>query len=280
VTKKLNQLIRIFKEEMRILLSICLGVFFFVLFFQSFPLDHFDFNNRLLFVAGLAAIVFLFMVLVRVIFPWFKQRQPVAGQEPAFHSYLGSFIIWAMNSVAFPFYLHYIGAVEITFFVVFKVVLICLAPVAVLRVYDMIFDLRHENEALLIEKRILHMQLEKYEEEQLNSSITMSSDNSAESVVLSIADIAFVKSADNYVEVVYREGEIFHKKLLRNTLRNIELQLQPYSVFIRCHRTCIVNTLHTEKLSRDFNTHWIAIKGFEEQIPVSRQYLMKLKDTL
>ena len=279
MNKKLNQLIYLLKEDMRIFLSISFGVFLFVLFFQPFLLDRFDFSNRLLFVAGLGAIVFLFMVLVRIAFPWLIQNYDQSNHEPVLPYYIGSFIILALSSVGFAFYLHYVGLVSISFYIMFKVVLICLAPPVSLRLYDAVKELKQQNESLIKEKEIIQKQIEKYEDDYLNKSIEFISENSTGNLNLLITDIAFIKSADNYVEIAYKEGDDFKKKLMRNTLKNIEQQIKPYSNFIRCHRICIVNTHYIEKLNRNYNNHWLTIKGYNEQIPVSRQYLLKLKET-
>jgi len=278
--KKLNQLIQILKEELGLLLSISFGVFIFVLFFQPFPLDRFDFNNRLIFIAGLAAIIFLFMVLVRIALPWIIQNHDQGNHEPILFSNMSWFIILTLNSVAFTFYLRYVGFVDISFYIVFKVVFICLAPPITLSLYDAYKILRQENESLIKEKEIKEKQIEKYEEDYLNKSIEFFSENSNENFKLLIAEVAFIKSADNYVEIVYKEGEDYKKKLLRNTLKNIEQQTKPYSNFIRCHRICIVNSNYIEKLNRNYSNHWLAIKRYNERIPVSRQYLLKLKEIL
>ena len=57
------------KHDLKVLFSIGLGVFLFVLFFQPFELNHFTFNNRLLFLAGFGAIVFLVMVFFHIVLP-------------------------------------------------------------------------------------------------------------------------------------------------------------------------------------------------------------------
>ncbi|MBA7540322.1 hypothetical protein ES705_32618 [subsurface metagenome] len=255
-------------------------MFLFVLFFQPFPLDRFDFDNSLLFVAGLGAIVFLFMVLVRAAFPWLIQNYDQSNHESVLPSFKGGFIIFVLSSVAFTFYLHYVGLVSISFYIMFKVILICIAPPVALRLYDAVKELRQQNESLIKEKKIIQKQVETYEEDYLNKSIEFISENSTENLNLLIADIAFIKSADNYVEIVYKEGDDFKKKLIRNTLKNIEQQIKPYSNFIRCHRICIVSTHYIEKLNKNYNNHWLTIKGNNEQIPVSRQYLLKLKEIL
>jgi DNA-binding LytR/AlgR family response regulator len=234
----------------------------------------------LLFVAGFGAIVFILMFLVRVALPWMIRNSHNTSDEPVLHVNLSGIIILILSSVAFTFYLRYVGFVGISFYIVFKIVLISFAPPVALRLYDANRELRQQNESLISEKKIMQNLVEKFEEDNLNKSIEFISENKTEILTLLISEIAFIKSADNYVEIVYKTGENFKKNLIRNTLRNIELQLKEYSNFIRCHRICIVNKHYIEKLGKSFDSHWITIKGYNEQIPVSRQYLLKLKEAL
>jgi hypothetical protein len=280
MNKKINRLISILNEGLGLFLSISFGVFLFVLFFQPFPLDMLDSNNRLLFIAGLAAIVFLFMFIIRMVLPWLNNNKRQNENGPLLPAYLSGFLILALSSVAFAFYLRYVGSVPISFFIMFKVVFVCLAPPVALGIYDTLMNLRHQNDSLIIEKKIIQKQVEKYEEDILNKSIEFISENNSENLTLLIAEVVFIKSADNYVEVVYKEGDHFKKKLIRNTLKNIEQQIKLYSNFIRCHRICIVNAHYIEKLNRNYNNHWLSLKGYNEEIPVSRQYLLKLKEAI
>ena len=280
MNNKINQLVQLLNEKLILFVSISFGIFLFVLFFQPFPPSRFDFNNNLLFITGLGVIVFLSMFLVRIIFPWLKKNNSPNNHNTALPSYMSGFIILAISSVAFPFYLHYVGSVSISFYVVFKAVLICLAPPIILALYDKLKEFKQQNESLVTEKKTIQKKLEKYEEDILNKSIDFISENNAENLSLLIAEVVFIKSADNYVEIVYMEGDHFKKKLIRNTLKNIELQIKQYSNFIRCHRTCIVNTHYIERLNSIYNNHSLIIRGYDESLPVSRQYFIKVKEAL
>lgn len=280
MNKKAEQILFLIKEDRKLFLRISFGVFLFVLFFQPFPLDHFDFNNRLLVVAGLAGIVFLFMVLVRAAFIWIIPDNDQRAQEPIVLSYLGGFLILALSSVAFAFYLRYVGSVEITFYTMFKIVLICLFPPVSLALFDEMRELKQQNEFLKLEKEKIHKEIQKYEHDYLNKSIVFNSENSTENLTLLLSDVTLIKSADNYVEIAFVEDKILKKKLIRNTLKNIEQQVKPYPNFIRCHRICIVNIHYIDQLNRKFNNYWLTMKGTDEEIPVSRQYLLKLKEVL
>jgi hypothetical protein len=280
MNSKFNQLGQLLNEKLKLLLSISLGIFLFILFFQPFPLDRFDFNNRLLFVAGFGVIVFLFMFLFRIAFPWIIQKDNQSGNKPVLTSYLNGSIILILCSVAFAFYLRYVGFVSISFYIIFKVVLICFVPPVALKLYDVNKELIQQNESLIKERKIIQRQIEKYEEDNLNKSIEFISETSNENLTLLIAEVIFIQSADNYVEVAYMDGDNFRKKLIRNTLKNIELQIKQYSNFIRCHRTCIVNMHYIEKLKQDYSSHWVTLKGCNEKVPVSRQYLLKIRESL
>jgi hypothetical protein len=267
MNNKLRQFISLLKEDLEIIVSTSIGVFLFVLFFQPFPLEKFDFNNKLLFVAGLGTIAFLIMVTVSAVFPGLIREYDQDNKEAILPSYLSGFLLMSLTSVAFAFFLRYVGFVNITFYIMFKVGLICLALPVILRLSGKIKDLKQQNETLVIEKKLIQKQIEHYEEDSLNKSIELVSENINENLKLKIADVALIKSADNYVEIVYKEEDDFKKKLLRNTN------------FMRCHRICIVNSHYIEKLHRTYNNHWLSIKGYDEQIPVSRQYLLKVKET-
>ena len=180
MSKKLDQIIDDLKEELSRLLSISFGVFLFVLFFRPFPFTDFDFNNSLLFVGGLGTIVFLIMVLVRITIPGILRRNNPEGNEFFFPTYFNGFIIFLLSSVAFVFYLRYVGLVGITFFITFKVVLICLAPSLALALIDFVNELRQQNEVLIVEKKIMQKHVEKYEEDILTKSIEFPSENNSE----------------------------------------------------------------------------------------------------
>jgi DNA-binding LytR/AlgR family response regulator len=280
MSNKLDHFINDLKEELGLLLSISFGVFLFVLFFQPFPFTNFDFNNTLLFVGGLGVIVFLIMVFGRLTIPGILQRTNPDSNTLVLPSYFTGFLILILSSVAFVFYLRYVGLVRITFFITVKAVLICLVPPIILGIFDLINDLKQQNEILAVEKKIMQKQVEKYQEDILNKSIEFPSENSSDKLSLKISEVALIKSADNYVEIVYKDGESYKKRLIRNTMKNIEFQIKQYNNFLRCHRICIVNLHYIERLNRSNHNHWLTIKGFDEPVPVSRQYLLKLKEAV
>ncbi len=122
--------------------------------------------------------------------------------------------------------------------------------------------------------------IERYEDSTLSKTIEFASESGTEVLKLGVADLVFIRSADNYVEIIYLEAEAFKKKLIRNTMKGMEQQVKELPNFARCHRTCIVNLRFVEKLEKDQDSYYIALNGYDERIPVSRQYLLKIKEML
>ena len=277
---KLDLLYQRINKELKVLTGIGFGIFLFILFFQPFPINKFDLNNQLLFILGLGGITFLFTTFMRVGLPWLVQRNPRKGPYLVLPSYISGFLIFILNAVAFSFYLRFVGHVDITFYIIFKVVFICLIPPLILREYDILQELKQQNEGYLQENKRLQVLVDQLREINRNEVITLVSDNGREKLNFPVKDVVMIRSADNYVEILHKEENTFKKQLLRNTLKHIEHQTTQYASFIRCHRTCIINIHHIESLNRKHNSYWLSIQNYHEQVPVSRQYLIQIKEAI
>jgi hypothetical protein len=281
VRKLVDEILNKFRSELNHYVRISAGVFLFILFFQPFPLKDLNFNNHILFVAGLGALLFCAFLISQGIMMWIS-RDSLDDTETrqVYPHYLKGLITFLFSSIGSVFYLRYAGNVPINIYIVFKVVLICMVPPVLLDLYHTHSDLRKQVSNLISEKKAVQEKVEKFEEDYLVKSVEFRSENVNENFILHIAEIAFIRSADNYIEIFYKEGVTFKKKLIRNTLKNVEQQIKPYSNFLRCHRISIVNIHYVESLKLINNNYWLIIKGFDEKLPVSRQYLLKLRESL
>ncbi len=268
------------RSDIKIFFSISLLVFLFVLFFQPFNLDHLNANNKLLFISGLAAIIFIFSYVFHIWIPSVYPKFFKTGTWEAGPAYITSVLVIIFTSVSYTFYLYYVGSVSLSMYLVFKVVIICIVPEAVLRYVYKERLLKHQIRILKNENGDLLTLLEKHNIGKEPESVELYSENRTEKVELQVNDLLLIKSADNYIELYYKEQEQTKKKLIRSTLKNVEEQLSKYNDFVRCHRTSMVNIRYVVKLIRNYGVHKIKMIGFEEEIPVSRQYLLRVKDAI
>lgn len=84
-------------------------------------------------------------------------------------------------------------------------------------------------------------------------------------------NILLLESTDNYVSVFYILENKVQRKLLRNTLKNLEETLIQNSI-IRCHRSYMVNSRNIEFVQKDGKKMIIKIKYLDKSIPVSQKY--------
>ncbi len=84
-------------------------------------------------------------------------------------------------------------------------------------------------------------------------------------------DVLLLESTDNYVSVFYILENKVQRKLLRNTLKNLEEMLKENSI-IRCHRSFMVNTQNVDFVQKDGKKINIKIKQMDKSIPVSQKY--------
>jgi DNA-binding LytR/AlgR family response regulator len=184
------------------------------------------------------------------------------------------------TSLAFIFYIRYVGQTPITFVTVVKVIFISTSLPVTLYLKNRLDSYQVRLKTLLHESRLIQDKLKQFSENYNNKFIELISENEADNFRMQVSEIVFVKSANNYVEIAYHDEGAVKKKMIRNTMKNVELQLSEFNNFIRTHRTSIVNIQYVNKLNKNFNTYWLSLDYTKETIPVSRQYLMAVKELL
>jgi len=264
--------------NLKAILGISLGVFLFFLFFQPIELQTFEFNDMLMVITGFGGInlgiMAICLIIVPSIFPkFFHSRKWKLYKEIIF-----DLIIWILIAVAFNFYARYVGLVSITFEVSFRIVLSSLIPVVILIIiHQFRYLTRHLQNLIDISRKApVHPKDDLYEK----AEITIVSENKSENIILDLADLVMVKSANNYIEVNYLENFLLKKKLIRTTLKNTEELLQSYDNIVRCHRSTLLNADYVAKLSGQQGTLKLHLKDLNVEVAVSRQYLEKVKEVI
>ena len=100
---------------------------------------------------------------------------------------------------------------------------------------------------------------------------------------LNLNDLMYIVSDDNYVDIHMEVDGVRKKLILRSSLKNIEEQIvNPISPIFRCHRRHLINFEYFKVKNKTSRNMIIQLKKYEDEIPVSRQYvdsLVKLLQT-
>jgi hypothetical protein len=124
------------KYNLRLSAGISIGMFLFYLFFQPLDLKDEDINNRLVIIAGFGFITFLILGIALIFLPWIFPKFFQTGRWNLIRDIILNGIIWILITTANTFYARYVGLIEINYHSMFKLLLLGLAPVAILIVVN------------------------------------------------------------------------------------------------------------------------------------------------
>ena len=101
-----------------------------------------------------------------------------------------------------------------------------------------------------------------------------------EAVTLNVAYLLYIEAVGNYVKVYHlRDGQV-RVDMLRATSKQMEADLQPYPMIVRCHRAFLVNLGQVEQVISRSGTMQLLIKHSHESIPVSRSNVPVIKTAI
>lgn len=92
---------------------------------------------------------------------------------------------------------------------------------------------------------------------------------------LPIEQVLYVETVDNYVSVNYLDAGHIDTRIIRNTMKAVEEQLQKNG-FIRCHRQYLVNKHNIKSVSKEKDGIIIHLKGCDRIVPVGKTYAHQL----
>lgn len=111
-------------------------------------------------------------------------------------------------------------------------------------------------------------------------SITLTG-STREQIEVEPSSILFLTSESNYVKVFYLDSEDkVQSKMLRQTMSNIESQLNACPNIIRCHRAFIVNLQHVRHASTSAAGLLLTLDASKLSVPVSKTYISMVKASL
>lgn len=147
--------------------------------------------------------------------------------------------------------------------------------------------------AELEETRLLNEQLKRMQEEKKTVETTNATDSTEqpssaitltgttnETVSLMIENLLYVEAVGNYVKVCHLLNDKVQTDMLRATSKQIEDELNAYSMIVRSHRAFLVNLKQVEKIHSQAGAMQLLVKHCHEFIPVSRSNMAQVKETI
>lgn len=262
----------------KVVFSLLFGlfVFLFLQLFQPFGLSEWKTSHKIFRLAGYGVItvvmlLFNFLVIESIFSKWFAESNWKVWKEIVW-SLCNILIIAVINTI----YSHWQIGFSLTFMgflsYLWITLLIGLFPVTIGTFINYSrLQKRNLNAAVELSK-VIELDFRSAENTSHKSPIELVGEGGRESICLHPDSIIYIEAADNYVEIFWIEGGKIQKKLLRSTLKNLEISLANTQELFRCHRSFIVNLSHVKKVSGNSQGYKLHFQNTEKEVPVSRQF--------
>ncbi len=263
------------KKNVKILFFVSFFIFVFLLFFQPFKVDALNRIEKIYLISGLVIVTFLSLSLNLLFIPLafkkiFNTQKWNVRKEIMWN-------LWILFTIAGGYFTYFqmIGMFEVSFILIAKIVAVSSIPITVLITFKRTDLLRlYLKTAKELNKRFDD---KKNEDEK---KVYFVSNYSKDNLTIKINSLLFVRSANNYVEIFWKENNAVKKKLIRSTLKNIEETLKEYTFIIKCHRTNIVNIENIKKIVKSSQGYKLFFEKVDFPILVSKKYFMHFRELI
>ncbi|MCB2221133.1 MAG: LytTR family transcriptional regulator [Bacteroidetes bacterium] len=263
------------KHNTKIIFFISVGVFVFLFLFQPLDIDALATREKYFLAIGLGVITFLSLSLNLLILPSLLPRVFHGTSWNVKKEILWD--LWILFTVGFGYFLYYktLGIMSFGFDMIIKMILIAVVPTSVL----IVFNRNRLLQSHLKSANELNLKLKEHKSKP-DKLIHFDSDYQKDNLSIKVSLILFIRSANNYIEVFWKEGQSVKNQMVRNSLTKAEELLKEDKFIFKCHRSYLANVNHIEKIEGSSQGYRLFFENVDFPVPVSKNYTQKLKELI
>ena len=261
-----------FSSFLRVITAISATIVFILIVFQPFGTTNFDHNAKYWILLGYGGITLLSGTIFHLLVNAFTSEERLNRWSVADEVIFLFFIILICQVSCYLYWAAMFGngLKWSHFFSFFRLAsLISIFPISVY----LLFIYSKYKEVKFITSSEKEAKTSLIDNEQIDITIYGSGKN--EKIQVSKANLLLIKSEDNYAILFLNENGRIIKRMMRNTLNDVEGQLG--TSFFRCHRSFIVNPSKITEIEGNITNTKISITDIDIKIPVSRAMVEKVK---
>ncbi len=265
-----------FNHNLKVIFGISLGIFLFLQFFQPFELQSIESPNKTYIFLGGSIITLIALAFNLLVLPAIFPRLLSSENWKIKKEILWNLWILFTIGIGLFFYCQFVDFLDFNIFLIVKILLISIIPVALLITINQDRLLK----ANLKTATELNKEVSDYQngvEAPRQQIICFISDNEKERIEIDINDLLFIRSANNYIEIFRKSENDYNKHLLRSSLQKAENTLKDFTFIFKCHRTSIININNIKEITGNSQGYKLKFENIKEEIPVSRSYSKELK---
>jgi len=263
------------KQNTKIIFFTSLGVFAFLFLFQPFDISALPTKGKYYLMIGLAIVTFLSLSLNLLFIPSLFPKKFSSTNWNIKKEILWN--IWVLFTTLAGYFLlnNYLGVLKFGFSLVIKLVLTAVIPISVLIVVN-------HNKMLRSHLKIADELSKKLKDNKSiqDKIVYFDSDYQKDSLAIKVSFLLFIRSANNYIEVFWREGETIKNQMVRCSMIYAEEILKEHKFIFKCHRSFIVNINHIDKIEGNSQGYRLFFENINFPVPVSKNSVIKLKELI
>ncbi|HEX2933803.1 MAG TPA: LytTR family DNA-binding domain-containing protein [Bacteroidales bacterium] len=263
------------KHNSKIIFFISLGVFAFLFLFQPFEISNLSSKDRYYFMAGVSVVTFLALSINLLLLPSLFTKMFSSSKWNIKKEIFWN--LWILFTILGGYFLlnTSLHVLHFDFSMVIQLVLTAVVPISILIIVNYNKILRAHSkladelskklkENKLIQEKIVHFQ----------------SDYQKDSLAIKVNLLMIVRSANNYIEVFWKEGETIKSQMVRSSMISAEELLKEHKFIFKCHRSYIVNINYIDKIEGNSQGYKLFFDDISFPVPVSRNSVEKLKELI
>lgn len=266
-----------FKHNLRTIAFVCMGFMLIALYFQPFGINFLASPKDGYFILAIGLISAAIFFVNNVILPGLLPKLFQSDKWTVRKEILWNVWLFALLFSAFTLTADLFGLSSMDSLMFFRSGALALLPLVLFNLVNYNNSLKNKVSQVFDSGRQWINEEMKSPNVHSSEIVKIESDNGKDVFEGSLKNIILIQSASNYVEIYYREGIAIKKKLIRQTLNNVEKLLSNHSEIKKCHRCCLVNIKQISRITGTSPNYTLESDGLDFGIPISRQNIAKFK---
>jgi hypothetical protein len=268
-----------FNEDLKhnsiIIFFISVGVPLFLLLLQPFNIGLLPERDKYLLIIGFGVITFLslslYLLILPSLFPKYLTSSKWNVKKEIFWN------LWILFTILTGYFLYCktLEVLKFDFNLVIKLILTAIIPITALIII---------NQNRMLRSRLkfandINKKLQDHKSIQ-DKIIYFNSDYQKDSLAIKINALLVIRSANNYIEVFWKEGELIKNQMVRCSMAYAEDLLKEHKFIVKCHRSFIVNINYIDRFEGNVQGYKLYYENIDFPIPVSKNFASKLQELI
>lgn len=261
------------KHNTKIIFFISIGIFLILLLFQPLNINTLGNSEKISLIVGLGIITFLSLSLNLLFIPSFFPKIFLHKEWMVWKEILWNLWILFTVGIGYLFMYKILHLLEFDGYMVIKLLLIAVVPITLLIVI---------NQQRLLK---LHLRVAKTMNQKLKESkevedklVHFDSEYQKDKLSIKVKMLLLIRSADNYIEVFWKDESGLRSQLIRSSLLKAESMLRDYSFIFKCHRSYLVNISFIDRVEGNSQGYKLYFELLDFSVPVSKNSVTHLKE--